>query len=587
MGTRSLHIEDYMKKEKSFKQLIFVLNKCDLVPNWVTAGWVATLSKVCPTLAMHASITNSYGKGALIQLLRQFGQLHSDKMQISVGFIGYPNVGKSSIINTLKASKVCKTAPVPGETKVWQYVTLMRRIYLVDCPGVVYPTGDSEAEIVLKGVVRVEKIKTPEDYIEALLQRARPEYICRQYGIEEFDTTDHTKFLENLAKRMGRLLKGGEPDIRTMALMVLHDWQCGKIPYYARPPDRREEEAKEGEDKGASLDGLKSGESDQKQTDLALENAQDDLADIQPADGFFNKEDLTDPKHRKKSSKATAAEDADPKSEEDEQDGDEDDATLTWDDLTSQDAPEPETEPEAKKPGAKKDRKRRRVAEPVADAPADEESAADKPTTKKKKTSKPWSGTTKATAKTEQEKQPPADKKAAAPVAPEQSAFPTVPEFIKSKKFAGAKAGYVFKKDKKGVGYYVDVNAPAEKKTKKKKKAANKNTDQQADQQIATAPSPAVASGRTSSKKKSDKKEKHPDHPTLAKLKKEKRDAAKKDRMEKKKAAEDYEPEDEGKYKKQVKEPRKTNNKMKIGDHYYNEVNTKNRRRGKAPQKPT
>ena len=45
-------------------------------------------------------------------------QLHSDKQQISIGFIGYPNVGKSSIINTLRADKVCKTAPIPGETKV-------------------------------------------------------------------------------------------------------------------------------------------------------------------------------------------------------------------------------------------------------------------------------------------------------------------------------------------------------------------------------------------------------------------------------------------------------------------------------------
>lgn len=45
-------------------------------------------------------------------------QLHSDKKQISVGLIGYPNVGKSSIINALKSKKVCNVAPVPGETKV-------------------------------------------------------------------------------------------------------------------------------------------------------------------------------------------------------------------------------------------------------------------------------------------------------------------------------------------------------------------------------------------------------------------------------------------------------------------------------------
>lgn len=39
--------------------------------------------------------------------------------------------------------------------QVWQYITLMRRIFLIDCPGVVYPSGDSETDIVLKGVVRI------------------------------------------------------------------------------------------------------------------------------------------------------------------------------------------------------------------------------------------------------------------------------------------------------------------------------------------------------------------------------------------------------------------------------------------------
>ena len=48
---------------------------------------------------------------------------------------------------------------MPGETKVWQYITLMKRIFLIDCPGVVYSkTGDSETQSVLKGVVRVENL---------------------------------------------------------------------------------------------------------------------------------------------------------------------------------------------------------------------------------------------------------------------------------------------------------------------------------------------------------------------------------------------------------------------------------------------
>ncbi|KAG0302081.1 GTPase required for pre-60S ribosomal subunit nuclear export and maturation [Dissophora globulifera] len=236
MGTRCSNVEHHIKKEARHKQLIFVLNKCDLVPTWVTAKWVKVLSKEYPTLAFHASINNSFGKGSLIQLLRQFSVLHSDKKQISVGFIGYPNTGKSSIINTLRGKKVCNVAPIPGETKVWQYITLMKRIYLIDCPGVVHPsTTDTETDIVLKGVVRVENIKQPDDYIPELLSRVRPEYIQRTYELDHWE--DSVDFLTQLAKRTGKLVKGGEADLGSVAKMVLNDWLRGKIPYYSAPPE--------------------------------------------------------------------------------------------------------------------------------------------------------------------------------------------------------------------------------------------------------------------------------------------------------------------------------------------------------------
>lgn len=234
MGTRSKSIETYLKKEKPWKHLIFVLNKCDLIPTWVTKRWVAVLSQEYPTLAFHASLTNSFGKGSLIQLLRQFGKLHTDKKQISVGFIGYPNVGKSSVINTLRSKKVCNVAPLAGETKVWQYITLMRRIFLIDCPGVVYPSEDSESDIVLKGVVQVEKIRNPEEHIGAVLERAKPEYIQKTYRIPTWNSAED--FLEKLAFRTGKLLKGGEPDLTAVSKMVLNDWQRGRIPFFVKPP---------------------------------------------------------------------------------------------------------------------------------------------------------------------------------------------------------------------------------------------------------------------------------------------------------------------------------------------------------------
>ncbi|KAK9837795.1 hypothetical protein WJX74_005209 [Apatococcus lobatus] len=236
LGTRCKHLEHHLKKNARHKHLLLLLNKCDLVPAWVTKRWLGHLSSQYPTLAFHASITNPFGKGSLLGLLRQLARLRSDKKYISVGFVGYPNVGKSSVINTLRTKKVCNVAPVPGETKVWQYITLMKKIFLIDCPGVVYnKTEDTDTDAVLKGVVRVENLEEPAEHVQSVLDRIKPEYIRRAYKIKEW--TGAEDFLDQLARGTGKLGKGGEPDLATAAKMLLYDWQRGKLPFFTLPPD--------------------------------------------------------------------------------------------------------------------------------------------------------------------------------------------------------------------------------------------------------------------------------------------------------------------------------------------------------------
>ena len=75
-GTRCPFLERHLKKNASHKHLILVINKCDLIPAWAVKRWVQILSKEHPTLAFHASITTSFGKGSLINLLRQYAKLH-------------------------------------------------------------------------------------------------------------------------------------------------------------------------------------------------------------------------------------------------------------------------------------------------------------------------------------------------------------------------------------------------------------------------------------------------------------------------------------------------------------------------------
>lgn len=233
MGTRSSYLENYLKKEKPYKHLVIILNKCDLVPVNVTKAWIKILSKEYPTLSFRASTTHPFGKADLINLFRQFASIHGDKKQISIGIVGYPNVGKSSLINALKAKKVCDVAPIAGETKVWQYISLMKGIYLIDCPGVVHPQNETDTEIVLKNVVRIENIQEPESHIEEVLRRVDESFMKKHYKLTEWD--DHVDFLEQIARRTGKLTKGGLPDTNATARMVLTDWLRGRLPYYVKP----------------------------------------------------------------------------------------------------------------------------------------------------------------------------------------------------------------------------------------------------------------------------------------------------------------------------------------------------------------
>jgi nuclear GTP-binding protein len=110
-GTRCKFLESHLRKNHKDKHLIVILNKVDLVPPWVTKKWLRVLSSEFPVLAFRAGLQHPFGMGALLSLLRQIARLRSDKKTVSVGFIGYPNVGKSSVINTLRRKKVRGNEP--------------------------------------------------------------------------------------------------------------------------------------------------------------------------------------------------------------------------------------------------------------------------------------------------------------------------------------------------------------------------------------------------------------------------------------------------------------------------------------------
>jgi len=160
-----------------------------------------------------------------------------------VAVVGYPNVGKSSVINSLKRRKSCNVGAMPGVTKKLQEIELDKHVRLLDSPGVVLASNAhlDPVEVALKNAVRVETLQDPISPVQAILRRCARDTLMLQYNISEFN--DCTEFLALVARKMGRLKKGARPDLNAAAKQVLNDWNGGKLRYYTEPPEQATETA--------------------------------------------------------------------------------------------------------------------------------------------------------------------------------------------------------------------------------------------------------------------------------------------------------------------------------------------------------
>ncbi|KAI8799888.1 P-loop containing nucleoside triphosphate hydrolase protein [Cladochytrium replicatum] len=263
LGCRTKQIEELILNSGANKRIILILNKIDLVPREISEAWLKYLREEFPTVAFKASTqqqrdnlgqskisakkasesllnsSESLGADTLIKLLKNYSRNQNVKSTITVGVIGFPNVGKSSLINSLKRSKVCNVGATPGVTKATQEILLDKNIRLLDCPGIVFSKNSeksNDASVLLRNCVKVEQIDDPIVPVEFILSRCHNEQLQQIYGIPP--TTNAREFLVQFARVRGRLKRGGLPDVANSARAILQDWYAGRIPYYTLPPKR-------------------------------------------------------------------------------------------------------------------------------------------------------------------------------------------------------------------------------------------------------------------------------------------------------------------------------------------------------------
>lgn len=216
----SRNIEIEQKIHEAGKPLIYVVSKSDLADREEAERAASDLRPRVMFSAKDYHGVRALRKAILMEAKRL------GKEVITVGVLGYPNVGKSSLINALKGRGSAGTSPLSGYTRSLQKIRLSRRIMLIDTPGVIL---SKEKDFIKQSSIgTIDYLHTREpDIVVAELMTRFPEKFERFYGIKIPE--DPFDAIEELALKRRVLKRGGEPDMMVMARHMLIDWQKGRI----------------------------------------------------------------------------------------------------------------------------------------------------------------------------------------------------------------------------------------------------------------------------------------------------------------------------------------------------------------------
>jgi ribosome biogenesis GTPase A len=213
--TRNVEIENKIKYKN--KKIIYVINKCDLVDKELMDKKKRELQP-----SVFVSALEHLGTTMLKKKILQLG----NKDIVTVGVLGYPNTGKSSIINTLAGRSKAKASSISGYTVGIQKIKADRRILLLDTPGVIPFKEDDNFKHAVIGAIDPSKINEP-DMIAMQLVEYLKGAVEKYYDIEVTEDSEET--IENVAIKFKKLKKGGKPNLDQASRMIIKDWQSGRI----------------------------------------------------------------------------------------------------------------------------------------------------------------------------------------------------------------------------------------------------------------------------------------------------------------------------------------------------------------------
>ena len=215
------------------KPVLKVLNKQDLADAACTALWLGHLNALPNTraLALDASVTAPARQ--LVAACRELAPLRGGMVKpLRVLICGIPNVGKSTLINTLMGNKATKTGDEAGITKVEQKLTLASDVLLFDTPGLLWPritVEESGLNLAASGGVG-RNAYDDEEVALALLARVRGRYAAAlqgRYKLGDFGALSDDGLLSEVGKKRGGLMPGGRVNLQKAAEIAIHDFRSG------------------------------------------------------------------------------------------------------------------------------------------------------------------------------------------------------------------------------------------------------------------------------------------------------------------------------------------------------------------------